>query len=288
MSEIVMRRPASEPASESESESESASEPASEPESGSASESASESERKRKRKPWAIWAYQPRPGTWDIAALREPGSESGSETQRKRKRSPWATWTYQPPQFAEFAEFAEEAADAADAQDAQDAKVDVSSAEAARIAARLCELRDATHVPAFKLESPTREWFVPAGFDHDLAAVYFDFAAGNVARSHNGVFLDLHATQLAVPDHELSRFLIGAATAAHAKTLLTNFKPAPLGVVLLVSPHGLHVTYGLGHFLDDEPVTVRFPPPAPAALTANELAEKIARSAPEPNESPQA
>lgn len=231
-------------------------------------------------------------------------SESGSETQRKRKRSPWATWTYQPPQFGEFAEEAAEQAaeaqDAPDAPDAPDAKVDVSSAEAARIAARLCELRDATHVPAFKLESPTREWFVPAGFadrdgPHDLAAVYFDFAAGNVDRSHDGVFLDLHATQLAVPDHELSRFLIGAATAAHAKTLLTNLKlaeersvpalfgvPAPLGVVLLVSPHGLHVTYGLGHFLDEEPVTVRFPPPAPAAppLTAHELAEKIARSAP--------
>lgn len=218
-----------------------------------------------------------------LPALPEAGSESGSgsETQPKRKRSPWATWTYQPPQFAEFGEFAEEAAEA------QDAKVDVSSAEAARIAARLCELRDATHVPAFKLESPTREWFVPAGFadrdgPHDLAAVYFDFAAGNVDRSRDGVFLDLHATQLAVPDHELSRFLIGAATAAHAKTLLTNLKLAPLGVVLLVSPHGLHVTYGLGHFLDEEPVTVRFPPPAPAAppLTAHELAEKIARSAP--------
>ena len=211
-----------------------------------------------------------RPALPESESESESGSES--ETQRKRERSPWATWTYQPPQFGEFAE------EAAEAQDAPD----VSSAEAARIAARLCELRDATHVPAFKLESPTREWFVPAGFAHDLAAVYFDFAAGNVARSHNGVFLDLHATQLAVPDHELSRFLIGAATAAHAKTLLTNLQLAPLGVVLLVSPHGLHVTYGLGHFLDDEPVTVRFTPPAPAAppLTAHELAEKIARSAP--------
>ena len=221
----------------------------------------------------------------------ESESGSGSEAQRKRKRSPWATWTYQPPQFGAFAEEApEEAAEeAAEPQDAPDAKVDGSSAEAARIAARLCELRDATHVPAFKLESPTREWFVPAGFadrdaPHDLAAVYFDFAAGNVARSHNGVFLDLHATHLAVPDHELSRFLVGAATAAHAKTLLTTLTLAPLGLVLLVSPHGLHVTYGLGHFLDDEPVTVRFPPPAPAAppLTAHELAEQIARSAPAP------
>ena len=279
MSEIAMRRPAL-PASESESESECESESEPAPASESESESAS-------------------------------GSESGSEPQRKRKRSPWATWTYRPPQLGEFAEVtevtevtkAEEAKAAEVAVRSPDAepKVDVS-AEAARITARLNELRDANHVPAFKLEAPTREWLVPPGFafaDRDahrdaLAAVYFDFAAGNVARSHAGVFLDLHATQLAVPDHELRRFLIGAATAAHASTLLSVLpkleaeeeRGAALGVVLLVSPHGLHVTYGLGHFLDDEPVTVHFPPPAPAApaLTANELAEKIARSAPEPNE----
>ena len=106
------------------------------------------------------------------------------------------------------------------------------------------------------------------------------------ARSHGGVFLDLRATQVAVADDELSRFLMGAATAAHAQTLLSRLEhaseaglAAPLGVVLLVSPHGLHVTYGLGHFLEDEPVTVHFA--ASAALTAaHELAAKIALSAP--------
>ena len=58
-----------------------------------------------------------------------------------------------------------------------------------------------------------------------------------------------------VADDELGRFLMGAATAAHAQTLLSRLEhaseaglAAPLGVVLLVSPHGLDVTYGLGHF----------------------------------------
>ena len=59
---------------------------------------------------------------------------------------------------------------------------------------------------------------------------------------------------------ELSRFLMGAATAAHAQTLLSGGSSAAseaglcgggLGVVLLVSPHGLDVTYG---------------PPSPLAL----------------------